>query len=576
MTKMRYAVAAVALLMTGCVSDPPKRPFGQFAEEFVYTTLANSPVYATQAGYHMHQGLRLDSILDDLSPSNIERQRRWYQDFRLRLARSVDPAQLSPEDRADYDLLQDQISLALLELTGIQNYRHNPTYYVELAGAGLYAPYVLEYAGKEERFRHIIGRLQGVPALFAQARRNLLSAPGIWTKVAREENEGTIGLVERVLRGECPPELKPQFEAAAGPAIAAMKAFDEWLGSELASRSYDWRLGRDMYEQKFRFVLATDQTPRQVLAAAEEAMTRTRGQMYELAKQIAPQARGDMNSVIRAALSTIATRHATPETYFADARRDLAEAREFVRTKDLLTLPTRDNLQVIETPEFMRGIYAVGGFSAAPRLEPQLGAFYWLTPSSPSWPKERIESKLREYNYYGLKLLTIHEAMPGHYVQLEYANDIQPVQRRIFRAVLSNGPYVEGWAVYVTEAMLDQGYLSNDPALRLTFLKQQLRVFANAILDVRLQTMGMTDQQALDLMLNEGFQEREEAEAKLQRAKLSSTQLPTYFVGWRDWHRLRATSAGEPLKQFHERALQAGSLPLPVISRLLYGKPLQR
>ena len=188
----------------------------------------------------------------------------------------------------------------------------------------------------------------------------------------------------------------------------------------------------------------------------------------------------------------------------------------------MLTLPARDNLQVIETPEFMRGIYSVGGFNPAPALEPQLGAFYWITPIPTSWPKERIESKLREYNFYGLKILTIHEAMPGHYVQFEYANDVQPQLRRVLRAVFGNGPYVEGWAVYATDFMLDSGYLNNSPELRLTFLKQQLRVLANTILDVRLHTKGMTDQQALDLMINDGFQEREEATGKLQRAKLSS------------------------------------------------------
>ena len=249
-----------------------------------------------------------------------------------------------------------------------------------------------------------------------------------------------------------------------------------------------------------------------------------------------------------------------------------------MRSSGLLALPPRDNLQVIETPEFMRGIYSVGGFNPAPALEPHLGAFYWLTPIPASWPKERIESKLREYNYYGLKLLTIHEAIPGHYVQLEYANDIQPRLRRLIRGIFGNGPYIEGWAVFATEMMLDAGYLNRSPELRLTFLKQQLRVFANTILDVRLQTMGMTDQQALDLMIKSAFQEREEAEGKLQRAKLSSAQLPTYFVGWRDWHRLRQRySEGRSdfsLRDFNERALKAGAVPLPVLSQLLAGKSL--
>jgi uncharacterized protein (DUF885 family) len=287
----------------------------------------------------------------------------------------------------------------------------------------------------------------------------------------------------------------------------------------------------------------------------------------------------DLNLIVGETLARIAEKHATPDTYFADARRDLDEVREYVRAKNLLPLPPRDNLQVIETPEFMRGIYAVGGFVAAPALEPKLGAFYWLTPIPKTWPRQRIDSKLREYNSYSLKLLTTHEAIPGHYVQLEYANQVQPQGRRVLRAVFGNGAYVEGWAVYSTEMMLDEGYLDNSPELRLTFLKQQLRVLANAIMDVRLQTMGMTDQEAMDLMLKQTFQENEEATAKLQRAKLSSCQLPTYFIGWRDWRRVRdqykqAKGAAFQLSEFHRQALAPGSIALPSLAGILTGKPL--
>jgi uncharacterized protein (DUF885 family) len=283
------------------------------------------------------------------------------------------------------------------------------------------------------------------------------------------------------------------------------------------------------------------------------------------------------NRVIGAALDRIAARHSTRESYVQDARNDLEEARRFVREKNILTLPPRSNLQVIETPEFMRGIYAVGGFVPAPALEPQLGAFYWITPIPADWPAARVESKLREYNFYKLKLLTIHEAMPGHYVQFEYANDVQPRTRRLLRSVFGNGPYIEGWAQYATETMLEQGFLGDPPELRLTFDKERLRVLANAILDIRLHTLNMTDQEALDLMQNRTFQEAEEAQAKLQRAKLSSCQLPTYFVGWQGWGSLRnrwqrARGAGFRLAGFHDEALRQGAVPLPVLERLMAGK----
>jgi uncharacterized protein (DUF885 family) len=283
---------------------------------------------------------------------------------------------------------------------------------------------------------------------------------------------------------------------------------------------------------------------------------------------------GRENRVIGEVLDHIAQRHSTRESYMDDARKDLEEARAFVQQKRLLTLPPRDNLKVIPTPEFMRGIYSVGGFNSAPALEPQLGAFYWITPIPAAWPKERVESKLREYNFYKLKLLTIHEAMPGHYVQTEVANDVQPASRRLLRSIFGNGPYVEGWGQYSTQVMLDEGFLDHSPEMALTFAKEELRVIANAILDVRLQMLNMTDQEALDLMQKQTFQEKEEATAKLQRAKLSSCQLPMYFLGWRGWLKARdeykqAQGAAFQLAAFHDRALQAGAVPLTALSGLL-------
>ena len=309
-------------------------------------------------------------------------------------------------------------------------------------------------------------------------------------------------------------------------------------------RTTDWRLGSSKYGQKFRYVIATDQPPDQVLAAAEADMKTTRDEMFRIASQLNGDHgnSSDVNATIKRALDAIANRHATPENYFADARRDLEEARQFVREKDLLTLPARDNLQVIETPEFMRGIYPWEDSIPAPALEPQPRRIL-LDHSDPTVLAEgtsRIKTS---------RVQLLRPEDPDH--SRGDARTLRAVRvcqrraaplRRVLRAVFGNGPYVEGWAVYATEFMLETGYLNNSPELRLTFLKHQLRVLANTILDVRLHTMGMTDQQALDLMINDGFQEREEATGKLQRAKLSSAQLPTYYVGWRDWKRLEAVS----------------------------------
>jgi len=562
-----------SVLLTSCArnSEPQSNPIDAIAEEFVYTVLSFSPVTATGAGYHRHKEVALDEQLDDFSPAAIARQRQFFLSVQKRLA-EAGTQQLPLDARADWEILSDQTGLSLLEIDTIQNYKHNPTVYVELMGNALFSPYVLEYAPKDTRLGHITARIEKIPAFLKIARENLTDAPEVWNRVAREENDGTITLIDKTLRAEIPADLKPRFEKAAAAALQSMRDFNNWLEKDLGKRTSDWRLGKDRYAKKYGFAMGTGQPPEDLLADAEASLQSTRNAMLAIAKSLPAASTGDLNTVVRNALDKIGERHATPDTFMGDARRDLDEILRFVREEQILTLPNRANLQVIETPEFMRGIYGVGGFNAAPPLQPDLGAFYWITPIPKDWPTDRIQSKLREYNFYGLKLLTIHEAVPGHWVQLEYANDVSPVSRRLLRAVFGSGPYVEGWAVYSTEATLDAGYLNNSPELRLVFLKQQLRMIANTILDIRLQTMNMSDNDAMSLMLDQTFQEREEASAKLQRAKLSSTQLPTYYAGYREWVKLRDREKKKPEfspREFHERALSFGAVPMRVLPVLM-------
>lgn len=589
---MRHCEARLVLLMStlaaaGC--GTPEHNFSKLAEEFVYTTLSFSPVAATSTGLHEYKGQNLDEQIDDMSPAALDHHRQYYVRVRARLLNDFKPETLPAESRADYDIIQDQISLALLDFEEIQSYLHNPTIYVELVGNALFTPFVLDYAPQPARIRHIIARLQKLPVFLDQARNNLTSSPDIWTKVAAEENEGNIALVDKTIRAAVPADQRAEFERAAKPALDALHSFQNYLQTGLTARdNYSWRLGRSRYTRKFRYSLAAGMDPGDVLEEASRRLQDVRARMLGTAlplhreffpghgdhSDLPGQARE--NRVISEVLARIAKRHSTRESYVDDAKTDLEEARRFVEQKHLLTLPPRSNLQVIPTPEFMRGIYAVGGFNPAPALQPQLGAFYWVTPIPAEWPPARVESKLREYNFYKLKLLTIHEAMPGHYVQFEFANEIQPVERRLLRTVYGNGPYVEGWAQYATQTMLDEGFLNHSPEVQLTFQKEELRVIANAILDIRLQMLNMTDEEALDLMEQQTFQETEEATAKLQRAKLSSAQLPTYFVGWRGWIRVRekyrqAKGSAFQLAEFHDAALKEGAAPLPVLSNLLGG-----
>jgi len=603
MSKSAFAVLALCSSFAFAQStSSPVQSNGKFAglaEQFIHETLAQSPSSASQAGYHHYRNpktgkdLALDSLLDDVSPAGFAAQRELYTKWRGRFHTETPVASLSAEDAADWRLIDDQIALNLLELDQIQNYRHNPTVYVELLGSALFQPMTSDYASEDVRLGDVLSRVAATPHFLEQAQSVLVDADPIFIKVAAEENEGNISLIQDTIAAAVAktPALKSRFDKAAPPAIAALKSFNQWLKSDLAKHKTDrtWRLGKRFYDQKFRLVMETDITPEQLLSTAESEFSKTRSEMLQIAlplhKQYYPdhddhaslsqQERED--KIISEVLQKIADDHPNRNALLETAKEDLAGIRQFIIDKKIVTLKSRDNLKVIPTPEFERGIYSVGGFHSAPPLDPNAEAEYWVTPISSNTPEASAESRLREYNNWVLKWLCIHEALPGHYVQAEHANDVQPVTRRLVRALYGNGAYVEGWAEYIAQNMMQQGFANNDPRYRISYLKVWLRAIGNSILDIRLQTMGMTDDQAMHFMMDDAFQTRAEAEGKLQRAKLSSTQLPTYFVGTEEWWRLRRayeTAKGKnfTLADFHDRALDEGALPVPWLKDILLPK----
>ncbi len=332
--------------------------------------------------------------------------------------------------------------------------------------------------------------------------------------------------------------------------------------------------------------METDVTPDALLADAERELKDVRAEMLELALPMHAQmfpAHGDHsdltgrdreNKIIGEVLQKISDDHCQPDQLQQTIQGDLAGIIAFIREKKIVTLSSRDNLKVIPTPLFMRGIYSVAGFHSAPPLEPHAEAEYWVTPIDPKAPAAATDSRLREYNNFTLQWLSLHEALPGHYVQAEHANNIQPESRRVLRSLFGNGAYVEGWAEYGAQVMMDEGFLNNDPRFRMMMRKIRLRLLANTILDVKMQTMDMTDEQAMDLMTKDAFQTQAEAEGKLLRAKLSSTQLPTYYVGLREWLALRKEYQAKAGKNFdmlkyHDLVLDQGALPVPVVGKLV-------
>ena len=412
----------------------------------------------------------------------------------------------------------------------------------------------------------------------------------IWISTAVEENAGNIDLIENTLAAEIPAgsPRKAEYDAVAPPAVKALHDFSAWLQNSLAKQpsNLTWRMGKELYDQKFVLVMETPVTPAEVLARAEQDMQSVRAEMLQIALPLHAQMYPDHNNhsnlgehdrqnlVIEEVLQKISDHHPRRDQLQPTIEADLIGITKFIREKQIVSLSSRDNLKVIPTPPFERGIYSVAGFHSAPPLEPQAEAQYWVTPIDPQMSAAKAESKLREYNDFTLQWLSIHEALPGHYIQFEHLNNIQPERRRLLRSLYANGAYVEGWAEYIAQVMMDEGFLDNDPRFRMVMRKIRLRVISNAILDIKMHTMNMSDQEAMDLMTKESFQTQAEAEGKLQRAKLSSTQLPTYYVGIREWFALRKkyqAAAGKNfnLLKFHDLVLDEGPLPVPVVEKLV-------
>jgi uncharacterized protein (DUF885 family) len=573
--------------------------FAQLSDQFVRDSLALQPVGASYAGYHRHldprtgQSVELDAQLDDLSLAALARLRDFYAGWRERFRKETPVSSLDPEDAADWQLIDDQIGLNLLEFDHIQAYRHHPTVVVELIGNSIFLPLSQNYASKDVRLGHLLARMAQIPRALDQAKQYLADADPVFITTAIQENDGNLELIQNTVAGQIDPgsPLKSQYDKVAPAAIAALEDFSRWLKDDLGKRPsrLDFRLGKDLYDQKFKLVMETSVTPEEVLSSAERELEDVRAEMLRLAlpmhARMYPehgdhsdlQGRDRENRIIGEVLDKVSEDHPQRDHLQAAVQADLEGIQQFIREKQIVSLSPRENLKVIPTPPFMRGIYSVAGFAAPPPLEPDAEAQYWVTPIDPKMPEEKAESKLREYNSWVLKWLTIHEALPGHYIQFEHLNNIQPERRRLIRALYANGAYVEGWAEYIAQVMMDEGFLDNDPRFRLEMRKLRLRLLANAILDVKMQTMGMTDQQAMDLMTQDAFQTRAEAEGKLQRAKLSSTQLPTYYVGIREWLAFReryqaAAGRNFDMLRFHDAALDEGPLPVPVVEKLVLAR----
>jgi uncharacterized protein (DUF885 family) len=584
------AVAATPTTQTFTCTNPHESFLDQ-ANRFLLATLSFTPVEATQAGYHGDPQNSLDTQLDDAGPTTLAAEHKLFFQGKVCFA-ATKPA--TPEDAADLALLRDNIDSSLFQLDTLQSYKYRPQDYVEMIGSGLFFPLTSNNGTEQDRLTAVVARMEQIPKVLSEARDNIKDADPVFIDTALDENSGNTSVIQQIASMiPATSPLRPRFEAASKAALAALSNYNAWLKDDLAKRPHrvTWRSGPAVYAKIFAYALGpgTHQTPDSVLASAEQSLSEVRTQMYTVAlplhKEWFPdhgghsELTGDalQNKIIQEVIDRINRDHVEPEQLLEKVKSQAAGIRAFIQQKDLVTLSDRDNMKIVPTPEFLRGVYSVAGFHSAPALDPTAEAEYWVTPIDPKMPREKAESKLREYNNWMLQYLTMHEALPGHYTQFEHANNLQPSSRRVLRALLGNGAYVEGWGEYGVKEMEDAGYADHDPRFVLMVQKIRLRVIANAILDIRMQSRNMTDKEALDLMESKAFQTEAEAQGKLTRAKLTAGQLITYFVGFHQWIDLRdrlqkQQGASFRLKNFNDAALDEGPLPIPLLEPLLSAK----
>jgi uncharacterized protein (DUF885 family) len=514
--------------------------FDDLVAAFLDELFSLQPEVATAVGDH-----RYDDQWPDMGEAGHTARVAFIDRWTETLAR-VDEAALTDDELIDLDLLRGELAHYRFAEAELREEAWNPLVWVYLVGGGLHPLLARDFAPLADRLASVLGRLEGVPRLLDQARAVTGAHPEhpvsrLHAEVAAKRIGGVAGLArDAVAQAEAAApgdpdiaEILPRLREAAGEATVAIDALAAYLAGEVVpNTSGPAEVGESLFTSKLRHTLRDpDATPAAVLAMAEAEYVVVRGGMVRIARAIWPQWRpgepapDDEGALVRGTLDAIAADHPAAGELVTFCRAEVERIEAFCRDRNVIALAD-EPLLIDWTPEFLRSFAGAMLDSPGP-LDIGQPSFFSITPVRDEWTPDEVESYLREMNERQLRLLTIHEAVPGHYLQMARANRGSSLARRVFRS----GLFAEGWAVYVTQVMLDRGYGAGDPALWLVHWKFYLRAVVNAIIDVRIHTMGMTSEEAIALMVDGAFQERAEALAKDERARLSSTQLVTYFLG---------------------------------------------
>jgi uncharacterized protein (DUF885 family) len=592
-----FIVAAVMAGLAGCVAAPPPAApasppgptatdmtFGAISKRYLDEMVAQTPVNATALGDH-----RFDDQLDDVSTAGYDRRAALAHEL-LGQVQVLDSAELSRANQVDARLLANELKYQIWRIEQLAEWRWNPLVYTELAGNSVYLLLARDFAPLPDRLRIVGARLAELPRFLAQVRESLVPGrvPRIHAETAIKQNSGVLTLIDQLVvpqLGVLPEADQAALRTSIAHARTAVAQHQIWLEKKLLPAAKgDFRLGAALYDAKLRFALDSPLTRAEIRTRAQSELVRTREDMYDIARAVLANQPGapalppaptadEQQTAIAAALELAYAQQPARDEVFDAARRAFDDTTAFVRAHDLVTLFS-DPLEIIPMPEFQRGVALAYCDSPGP-LDQGQKTFYVISPIPNDWTDEQVKSFLREYNTRSIDNLTIHEAMPGHYLQLMHAIRYQSP----LRAVLSSGTFIEGWAVYSERMMVEQGFLGGDPLMHLIQLKWYLRTIGNALLDQGVHVDDMSREDAMRLMTHDTFQEEREAAAKWVRAQLTSAQLPTYFVGVQEHLALREEAKKKwgknfSLKVYHDTVLSFGSPPVRYVRELALDLPI--
>jgi uncharacterized protein (DUF885 family) len=570
-------VLGIALLLSLSIfntsANPQDETFQKVAHDYIEQYLQANPEDATELGDH-----RFDGQLTDYSVKARAKELATQKAFRDKLS-AIDGSQLASANNVDFRILKENIDYKIFQAEELKEPDWNPLVYMQSLANSLYLLVARDFASPEKRIPNLRQRMEGIPRVIAQAKANLQHPPRIHTETAIEQTQGAINLVREGLAPllDQAPQMKNELASLQEKTAAALEDYKKWLQNDLLPRSDgNFRLGAEKFPKKLRFALASDLSMKEIMKRAQTGLRQTQTAIYETAlplyKKYFPtaddKALADKHKVTAAVLDKLAEQHPDDATVVGYAQKIVGEATDFVKQHNLVTVPDVP-LDVIAMPEFKRGVAIAYCDSPGP-LDKTSKTFFAVAPTPKDWSKQRKESFFREYNNYEIRDLTVHEAMPGHYLQLAHANEFRAPT--LVRAIFRSGTFVEGWAVYCEQMMADQGY--GGPEVKMQQLKMRLRAIANAILDQSIHAGNMTEQEAMDLMMKEAFQQEGEAVAKWKRARLTSAQLSTYFVGVTEHLDLRDSAkkkagASFDQKKYNDQVISYGSPSVKYVRELM-------